>query len=382
MSLSRRHFSTLPLVMALPACGGSTANAPAPAPPAAPPPPPVAPTEASLAGAFAGRLPFGAAVTPAQLRDPAIAAFIRHHFNQLVAENAMKPEALAPRAEGQYEWADADALVDFGVMHQIPVRGHTLLWHVQPPAWMFRQGAGEVSRATLVARLERYIGDVVSHFKGRVYAWDVVNEAFQFDEPGAVTDASGMRMSDWRRIIGPEYIEIAFRAAAQADPGALLFYNDYETQNPKKVAAMLALVRDLRAKGVKIDGIGHQSHCARGWPRVADVAASIDALAAAGVMQHITELDVALNQNLTDTAVTAATPELLQAQAERYRELVGLYLRQRSKVQALLLWGIGDAYTWLTQWPTRRFEAPLPFDTQLRPKPAYHALIEVARSTP
>ncbi len=382
MSLSRRRFSTLPLVMALPACGDSTANAPATAPPAAPPPSPVASTEASLAGAFAGRLPLGAAVTPAQLRDPAVAAFIRHHFNQLVAENAMKPQALAPHAEGQYEWADADAVVDFGVRHQMPVRGHTLVWHVQPAPWMFRQGANEVSRATLVARLERYIGDVVSHFKGRVYAWDVVNEAFQFDEPGAVTDASGMRMSDWRRIIGPEYIEIAFRAAAQADPGALLFYNDYETQNPKKVAAMLALVRGLRAKGVKIDGIGHQSHCARGWPRVADVAAAIDALAAAGVVQHITELDVALNQNVTDTAVTAATPELLQAQAERYRELVGLYLRQRSKVQALLLWGIGDAYTWLSSWPTRRFEAPLPFDTQLRPKPAYHALIEVARSTP
>jgi endo-1,4-beta-xylanase len=373
--MTRREFVALPMAASLSACGGG-ADATAATPPVE------STLTPSLAQALAPRLPFGAAVTPAQSRDAKLAEFIRHHFNVLVAENAMKPEALSPRSEGEYTFADADALVDFGARLGMKVRGHTLVWHVQPSPWMFREGAGEVSRATLIARLERYVTDVVSHFKGRVWAWDVVNEALVFDEPGTEADADGLRMSPWRRIIGPEYIEIAFRAAAAADPGALLFYNDYETQNPKKVAAMAKVVRDLRAKGVKIDGIGHQMHCARQWPRVADVAASIDALAALGVQQHITEMDVALNDTVQATTVTTATPALLEAQAQRYRELVGLFLSKRDKVSALLVWGIGDAHTWLTSWPVRRFEAPLLFDTQLNPKPAYHAVIAAAQSTP
>ncbi len=326
-------------------------------------------------------MPFGSAVTPAQLRDPRLAAFISHHFRVLVAENAMKPDTLSP-AEGRYNFADAEVIMAFAKQHQMPVRGHTLVWHQQLAPWMLREGSGEVSRATLIARLQKFITDVVSHFKGRVYAWDVVNESFQFDEgPDMKTDAQGMRMNDWRRIIGPEYIEIAFRAAAAADPQALLFYNDYETQNPKKVAAMLSMAQDLRRKGVRIDGIGHQMHCSRGWPRVADVARAIDEIAAAGLQQQITELDIALNQGLADTAVTAATPELLQAQADRYRELVSLFVQKRSAVSALLVWGISDAYTWLTEWPSKRFEAPLLFDRELRPKPAYHAVLQAARGS-
>jgi endo-1,4-beta-xylanase len=381
MPISRRQFASLPLILALPACGsggssGNTQTAPAPLP--------VASTgfDPSIGAAYAGRMPFGAAVTPEQLRTAATADFIRHHFRVLVAENVMKQEVLSPKAEGQYEFADADAIVNFGVANGMKVRGHALVWHLQASPWIFKENSGEVSRTTLIARLERYITDVVAHFKGRVYAWDVVNEAFQFDEPNAKTDANGMRLSDFRRIIGPEYIEIAFRAASKADPEALLFYNDYETQNPKKVAAMVAMVKDLKSKGVKIDGIGHQSHYARAWPRLADVEAAIDTIATTGVTQHITEMDIALNQNVADTLVTAATPELLSAQADRYREFMTLFMRKRQQVTAVLVWGIGDAYTWLTGWPTKRFEAPLLFDTQLKAKPAYIAVMDVARTAP
>jgi endo-1,4-beta-xylanase len=381
MSLSRRQFATMPLILALPACGsGGSSSGSQPAPPPAPVTP--AGLDPSVGAAYVGRMPFGAAVTPDQLRATATADFIRHHFRVLVAENVMKQESLSPKAEGQYEFADADSIVNFGLANGMKVRGHTLVWYNQMAPWILKENGGEVPRAALIARLERYITDVVTHFKGRVYAWDVVNEAFQFDEPGAKTDANGMRLSDYRRIIGPEYIEIAFRAASKADPDALLFYNDYETQNPKKVAAIVAMVKDLKAKGVKIDGVGHQSHCARGWPKVPDVEAAIDAFAQLGVTQHITELDIALNQNLTDTLVTAATPELLNAQAERYRELMTLYMKKRQQVTAVLVWGISDAYTWLTSWPSKRFEAPLLFDTQLKAKPAYTAVMDVARTAP
>ena len=370
MTLTRRQIAAVPLGFALPACAGSVALA------AAAP----APAEiASLAQAFGSRMRFGAAVTPEQVRDPGLAAFIGRQFSLLVAENAMKPQSLS-RGEGRYDFADADAIVDFARKQGLPMRGHTLVWHNQAAAWMFKDGGAEVSRATLIARLERYIADVVGHFRGRVFAWDVVNEAFVFDEPGVQTDADGMRMSHWRRIIGPEYIEIAFRAAAKADPDALLFYNDYESQNPKKVAAIRKMVRGLRAAGVHIDGIGHQMHCARAWPPVALVAEAIDAIAADGLRQHVTELDIALNDQVTGSSVTAATDDLLEAQAQRYSELMTLFMSKRDKVGAVLVWGVSDAHSWLLKWPRPRFEAPLLFDTQLKPKPAYEAVLDAARA--
>jgi endo-1,4-beta-xylanase len=317
-------------------------------------------------------------VTPAQLRGPE-AAFIAHHFNVLVAENAMKPEALAPVREGEYDFAAADALVDFASAHGMKVRGHTLVWHRQMPPWFFKDGDDAVSRPVLIARIERYIADVVGHFKGRVFAWDVVNEAISVDEPGVEVDANGLRIAALYNIIGPEYIDIAFSAAAKADPDALLFYNDYETQNPKKVASISRLVRDMKTRGVKIDGIGHQAHCSAGHPSVADFERAIDSYALLGVTQHVTELDITLNRNLMDDEITAATPALLAAQAERYGELVALFLNKREQVSALLVWGISDAHTWLTSWPVRRFEAPLLFDAQLGAKPAFHAVLEAAR---
>ncbi len=383
MTLTRRQFAASPFALALTGCGGggspSATAAPAPAP--APTPTPAA-LDPSIGAAFAGRMPFGAAVTPEQLRDATLGAFIKHHFRVLVAENVMKPQMISPVSEGNYTFGPADEVVNFGIANGMKVRGHTLLWHNQMSPWILRDGAAEVSRTVLIARLERYIADVVGHFKGRVFAWDVVNEAFQFDEgAGVTTDANGMRLSDWRRIIGPEYIEIAFRAAAKADPDALLFYNDYETQNAKKVAAIVAMVKDFKARGVKIDGVGHQMHSARTWPNVSDVSASIDAYAATGVTQHITEMDIALNDQIDGTAVKAATTELLAAQAERYRALMTLFMAKRDKVTATLVWGISDAYTWLTSWPVNRFEAPLLFDTALKAKPAYTAVMDVAKAS-
>jgi endo-1,4-beta-xylanase len=335
-------------------------------------------TVPSLKQAFERLLPFGSAVTPEQLRGPQ-ARFIARHFNVLVAENVMKPQFLAPDREGRYDFAAAEEVVDFALAHGMQVRGHTLMWHRQMPSWFFRDGDARASRELLIARIERYIADVVGHFKGRVYAWDVVNEAITDGEPGARTDANGLRIAELYETVGPEYIDIAFRAAAKADPDALLFYNDYETQSPNKVALISRLVKRLKDRGVKIDGIGHQAHCSAGHPSVAAFERAIDAYAQLEVTQHVTELDVALNDGLMDTAVVAATPELLARQARRYRELVSLFLRKRAQVTALLVWGIGDEYTWLASWPQTRFEAPLLFDTRLRPKPAFDAVLEAAR---
>ena len=367
LPLSRRQFALL--VAALAAGGGSSqAGAAALADP-------------SLAQALSGHFLFGAAITPGQVMVSA-ADFIKHHFNVVVAENAMKPAELMPKGgrEGEYDFGNADTMVNFALANGIKVRGHTLLWHQQMPAWLYSEDGKPVSRSTLVARIEKYITDVVTHFKGRVFAWDVVNEAFVFDEGGASpTDAQGMRMSPLRQIIGPDYIEIAFRAAARADPDALLFYNDYETQNPRKIAAISRLVGELKARGVTVDGIGHQAHCSMGHPRVSAFESAIDEYAKLGVTQHITELDIALNDKLADNRVFEATPRLLAAQAKRYAEFFDLFIRKRQHVSAVLTWGISDAQSWLRYWPSSRFEAPLLFDDDFRPKPAFHAVLATAR---
>jgi endo-1,4-beta-xylanase len=363
-TLTRREFSAAAAWMAL----GAPAHA-AQAP--------------SLAQALRGKLLFGAAVTPGQVKVSA-ADFIKHHFSVIVAENAMKPAELCVKGggEGDYDFANADAMVDFAVAHGIKLRGHTLVWHQQAPGWMFSEGGKPVTRERLIQRLERYIADVVGHFKGRVFAWDVVNEAFVFGEPDAKSDDNGMRLSPYREIIGPEYIEIAFRAAAKADPGALLFYNDYESQHPRKVEAVVRMVTELKARGVKIDGIGHQAHCSMGHPGVDTLEWAITRYATLGVTQHITELDIALNERLTDSEVFEATPALLKRQAARYADFFKMFLRQRLHVSAVLVWGVSDAQSWLRQWPRARFEAPLLFDEEFQPKPAFKALLALARKTP
>ncbi|MEO8152439.1 MAG: endo-1,4-beta-xylanase [Rhizobacter sp.] len=364
MKLSRREFTALAVSMALASKAVHAA----------------APNTPSLARALNGKLLFGAAITPGQVTVSA-PDFIKHHFSVVVAENAMKPQELTAngKGEGQYDFSNADAMVDFAVANGIKMRGHTLVWHQQTPSWMFTEDGKTVSRETLIARLEKYIADVVGHFKGRVFAWDVVNEAFSFGESGTRTDDQGMRMSPYREIIGPDYIEIAFRAAARADPEALLFYNDYESQHPRKIEAVSKLVADLKARGVKVDGIGHQAHCSMGHPDVDTLEWAIGQYAKLGVTQHITELDIALNERLTDSEVFEASPALLKRQAKRYAEFFRMFLRQRKHVSAVLVWGISDAQSWLRQWPRPRFEAPLLFDEDFQPKPAFKALLAVAR---
>ena len=362
--MNRRHFSAA--ISASLLAGGVTPSLAL----AAQPPP-------SLAQALSPFFAFGAAVTPAQMqgRD---AAFIQQQCAVVVAENAMKPAELAAAGEGRYDFTAADALVDAALARGLKVRGHTLIWHNQVPDWMFVENGKTVSRTTLIARLQRYVTDVVTHFKGRVFAWDVVNEAISFGEDDVKTDADGLRLSPWRTIIGPEFIAIAFRAAAAADPAALLFYNDYETQNPRKVAAISKLVKQLKAEGVKIDGIGHQAHYTVTHPPMAAFEQALIEIGKLGVTQHITELDIALNADLMKDGVSAATPELLALQAQRYADFFHLFIKHRAHVSAVLVWGLDDEHSWLRYWPMKRFEAPLLFDGARQPKPAFWAVLKAA----
>lgn len=335
----------------------------------------------SLAQAWQGIFKVGAAISPGQVMYGG--TLIEQQFNIIVAENAMKAGSLARAGEGQYDFTTADAMVDWALAHKVAVRGHTLVWHNQSVDWMFDDGhGGTATREVVVARLRKYIHDVVGHFRGRVFAWDVVNEAFVPDEPGT-EQVKGWRNSAFYRVIGPEFIALAFQFAHEADPQALLFYNDYSTEHPAKHQMILALIRDLQAKGIPIHGIGHQSHYTIAQPADFKVLEQhIVDIGKLGLTNHITELDISLHRDIKVSSADDATPELLALQAQRYSDLFAMCARQRDKVSAVLTWGVSDAGSWLRQWPQARFDAPLLFDDDMEPKPAFDALIKLGKASP
>ena len=292
---------------------------------------------------------------------------------------------------GVYDFDAADRYVAFGERHGMFVVGHTLVWHNQTPRWVFEDPAGHpVSRDTLIARLRDHITTVVGRYRGRVDGWDVVNEA--------VADDGSLRRTPWLSIIGDDYLALAFRFAHEADPAAKLYYNDYSLENAPKRAGALALVQGLLAAGVPVAGVGLQEHDRLDWPATGAVDTTIAAFTALGVTVMVTELDVdvlprAVAQTEADVRLgAAARPELdpwpaalpdsmQRVLARRYAELFGIFLRHRGQVSRVTFWGVTDRDSWKNNWPVRgRTNYPLLFDRNGRPKPAFDAVLDVARA--
>jgi endo-1,4-beta-xylanase len=300
----------------------------------------------SLARAYRGQFLVGAAVDSAMVLDAGSREFLRNQYDVVVAEREMKPFALS-KGEGRYDFAAADAIVSWANENGIKVRGHCLVWHLEEPPWMFTRGGKPVSRDLLVQRMRDYIHAVVGHFKGRVWAWDVVNEAFVPGEPEKNVD--GWRASRWYDIIGPSFIPLAFQFAREADPGALLFYNEYETQNPAKRSMILELIRSLKQKGIPIDGIGHEAHYDLGHPDPAELETTIQEVARLGLRNHITEMDISLRETWGlpgSPGVPAVTDELKARQARHWAELFRMFRRNEGKVEAVLTWSVNDETSW------------------------------------
>jgi endo-1,4-beta-xylanase len=391
----RTRLALIPLILTVSDCAAASAGKPAPAAPApvaakasaaapapaaakaaaipadAPRPENYVPREGpvpSLRETYQGVFLVGAAVNTGHLLVGSTHELVARQFDVIVAENEMKPLSLTKR-EGKYDFSMADQLVDWAAKNGLKVRGHCLVWHQQQAPWMFTKNGKPVSREELIARMRTYIHDVVGRYKGRVWAWDVVNEAFSVGEPNVETE-NGWRKSDWYRIIGPEYIALAFQFAHEADPDALLFYNDYETQNPAKRDLILELVRDLKSKGIPIHGVGHQAHVYLSYPSVDALEESIQEVAKLGLRNHITELDVSLRPGFRQPAEDYEDEEVLQVQAKRYAELYRMFVRNHDKIDAVMTWGISDENSWLGI-----MESPLLF-SQLKPKPAFWAVID------
>jgi endo-1,4-beta-xylanase len=282
---------------------------------------------------------------------------VGREFNLLTPETEMKFDLIEAQ-RGQLNFVPADQIMTFAAANAMAVRGHTLVWHKSLPDWLAQ---GKFSRDEMITILHDYITSVVGHFKGKIAAWDVVNEA--------VYDDGRLRKGVWLDRIGPDYAEMAFRWAHEADPGALLFYNDYgmEELNTKS-NAVYKLVKGWRAKGVPIDGVGLQMHIrADAAPRPGSMQANMERFGALGLAVQITEMDVS-------TSYLRGTPESrLQKQAQTVQTIANTCLSVKP-CSALVVWGVTDKYTWLHSF-LGPGDKPLLFDDTYQPKPAYDALL-------
>jgi endo-1,4-beta-xylanase len=317
--------------------------------------------------------PVGAAIEPLETMG-VHAELLRKHFNMIVAGNAMKWDALQP-SEGVFNFTRADAIANFARAHGLRMRGHTLLWHEQTPAWVFRDTTGNPlvpgnpdHRALLLQRLEKHIHTVVPRYADIVDSWDVVNEVIDASQPG------GLRNSPWLQIIGPEYIDWAFEFASEVAGAAKLCINDFNTHQPGKRAALQAVVQGLLGRGLRVDSVGHQMHINVAAPSIADIRQTLELFAGMGLINEITEMDVSCYTNSTDTS--PVSPETLVRQGYRYRDVFNLYRELKDIISTVFLWGLADDNTWLKTFPIARDDKPLLFDEQLQAKHAYWGVVD------
>jgi endo-1,4-beta-xylanase len=283
---------------------------------------------------------------------------LAREFNVCVAENAFKFENVHP-APGVYDFGDTDALARFATKHGMRLRGHTLVWYQQLPDWVAH---GTFTRDEAIAVLREHITTLVARYKGEVWAWDVVNEAI-------ADSGAGPRDTIFRQKLGDSYLADAFRLARQADPQALLFYNDYAGEGLNaKSDRIYDLVRGLKAQGVPIDGVGLQMHITA-WnpPGESAVASNMRRLAELGLLVNISEMDVRI-RDLPGTAQSK-----LDAQKAVYKSMVSVCVAE-PRCDAVTFWGFTDAHSWIdSQYGA---DDPLLFDEQYAPKPAFYGVFD------
>jgi endo-1,4-beta-xylanase len=356
-------------------------------------------------------------------------ALLKRHFNQITAENDTKWQLIHPRegADG-YDFGPTDALVNFGQSNNMQIVGHTLVWHSQTPNWVFagtnppppsatnraavasaagantnapgtnqpgRRGFGpgfggggfgrfngpRASREELLQRMRDHIHTVVGRYKGKIQVWDVVNEA--------LADGQGtnvLRTSLWSEIIGPDFVAKAFQYAHEADPKAILRYNDYGLENPAKRKRLISLIKELQAQKVPVHAIGSQAHV-NVSTTFETMDQSLTEMATLGLPIHITELDVnsaaggqrGFGANVADNASTTQGGLVSDADkklADAYAGIFRAFVKHRASVKMVTFWGVNDANSWRAQGK------PLLFDGENRPKAAFDAVIAEAKGGP
>jgi endo-1,4-beta-xylanase len=309
----------------------------------------------------------GVAVKPAWLDESDKVELINRHFISFTAENEMKWSSLQP-TEGTFNFAAADKIVDYALANGMKVRGHTLCWHNQVPSWIFKNGDATASKELVLQRLRTHITTVMTHFRGKVCAWDVVNEAI--DDGG-----STYRASLWYTICGEDYIFEAFRAARAADPDAKLFYNDYSEVNATKRDKIYDLLVKLDAENL-VDGMGMQGHWNIDYPSDALLKDALEKYSSLGLEIQITEFDVSVYTSNSDPE-SSYTSEIALKQAIAYGRFFKAFRDYKDDITSITFWGLADDYSWLDNFPVPgRKNYPFLFDENYSPKKAYFTVID------
>jgi endo-1,4-beta-xylanase len=319
-----------------------------------------------------GKIKLGAAISYSLLESNAqYRNTIIQNFQSVSFTNELKMKNVQ-REEGVWDFSRVDSMLHFARNNNLQVHGHTLVWHHSVPDWL---GNYSGDSAKLEEIMKQHIFQVISHCKGKVVSWDVVNEA--------ISDTSGnyFRGTIWSRNLGEGFIERAFHYAHEADPDALLFYNEYGTeQDTLKFSKTMRMIKNLQQRGVPVHGIGFQMHTQLGWPPVELIDSLVKVAASTGLLIHFSEVDVSVNGLFNSTGyLTSLEDDMLMAQTVRYQKLAEIYHSIPVKQQfALTTWGVHDGSTWLRDHYVRnKSEWPLLFDDHFNPKPAFFAIQKI-----
>ncbi|HKO14169.1 MAG TPA: endo-1,4-beta-xylanase, partial [Acidobacteriaceae bacterium] len=330
----------------------------------------------SIYQTYSSDFPVGAAIDSTDLSG-AHEKLLTMHFNSITSGNEMKWSSIEPSL-GTFNWAPADAEVGEAVCHSIRIRGHNLVWASgsQTPTYAFGDGTNSAANQALVTGyIQEHIRSEVQHFGNKVYAWDVVNEPLDPHQPDCLLHGP------FYNVLGPEYLDVAFRAARQYAPNAKLFLNDYSTADSNRLACLVKVVGDLQSRGVPIDGVGHEMHNAINYPSPAAMANAIDTVAKnfPGIDQQVTELDESVyNAGDYSNYGNNVPPAILAEQGWLYKAYFDLFRAkaQEHELGAVTIWGMADDDTWLDSFPVARTDYPLPFDMKLQAKPAYWGIVD------
>ena len=320
-----------------------------------------------LKDAYKDYFMIGVAVNQRNVTNADQSALVTREFNSMTAENDMKPGPTEPR-EGEFNWASADRIANFARQNGIKLRGHCLMWHSQIGKWMYEDNP---TKEVFFKRMRNHIHTIVNRYKDVIYCWDVVNEAITDDRNA--TDP--YRQSPLYKIAGDEFIAKAFEYAREADPKALLFYNDYNECDPVKSKRIYEMVKKMKAAGVPIDGIGMQGHYNIYGPTEKEVDDAIKLYKQVVNHIHVTELDIRVNEEMGgqlrfNREGVNVSDSIKQYLADQYARVFRVFRNHKDVVKCVTFWNLSDRDSWLG---ARNY--PLPFDTEYKPKLAYEYII-------
>ncbi len=340
----------------------------------------------ALKAAAKGRFKFGVGTSVGTFDNPGDTALLAKHFDIVTPENCMKSTKVQ-KQEGVFDFEKADRIVDLAEKNGLEVVGHCLIW-ARPgttPPWFFKDGDQTVSKEKLLERLKTHIHTVAGRYRGRVKMWDVVNEAL------ADKDDEYLRDIEWNNILGEEFLVKAFQYAKEADPEALLIYNDYRCDHPGKLKKLIRLIKSVKEQGGPIEALGLQAHYEYGKIPFEGIENAIAEMRKLGVKIVFSELDMDVTTRARwyydhgkfreemkswDPYPTVPPDEILKSQAEQYAKLFSLIAKNSDVVERVTFWNLHDGHSWLNYWPWTRTNHPLLFDRDRKAKPAFHAVHE------